>query len=353
MNLQQINSQKGEIEFRKKLVQQQIEGQSIFKDEYGKNGIESILNERIQKTVAQINSLRENGVSLSPYVEIGSERCQRALAMENEIGATGAAVDISYDMLKSCDYYAKVFNRNKKPLRICCDANHQPFVSGSIPFVFCYQTLHHFPDPAPIVKEIHRILAPGGCFFFDEEPYRRTLYFPLYNSKPIYSQNALQAGKLRKILDHFFAKPSCNETEHGIIENDEIRLATWKKALGIFGEQNIHLLSLKNRVESPLFDPPSRLKYALAYLLGGTIQGTCRKSGVMAGKSAAIVEVLVCPSCLQVEAESGLIPTDTAFLCQSCNRKFPVIDGIVFLFDDEKFQQLYPEFFRKSPATVA
>ncbi len=353
MKLQHTDSQRGEIGFRKKLVQQQVGGRDIFKDEHDKNGIEAILNERIQKTMAQINSLQEKGVSLAPYVEIGSERCQRALVMENDVGATGAAVDISYDMLKSCDYYAKIFNKKVLPLRICCDANHPPFASHSLPFVFCYQTLHHFPDPVPIVKEIHRILAPGGCFFFDEEPYKRTLYFPLYNSKPIYSQNALHAGKWRKILDHLFAKPSCNETEYGIIENDEITLATWKKALGIFGEKDVKLFSFENHIESALFNSTSYLNFGLTYLLGGTIQGTCRKAGVMAKQCASIIEILICPACLQAGGESKLMQTESSFLCPGCSRKFPVIDGIVFLFDDDKFEQLYPEFFHESPTTSA
>jgi SAM-dependent methyltransferase len=205
VKLQQIESQQGEIAFRKKLAQQQVEGLNVFTDEYDPKVIETILHERMAKTLEQISALKEKGVTLSPYVEIGAERCQRSLVMENEIGAAGAAVDISFGMLKSCDYYRKLFNKNKTPLRICCDANNLPFASGSIPFVFCYETLHHFPDPTPIIKEIYRITFHGGYFFFDEEPYKRVLHLNLYKGKKIYSRESLNANKTRKIVDHFFA----------------------------------------------------------------------------------------------------------------------------------------------------
>ena len=42
--------------------------------------------------------------------------------MENDLGAAGAAVDISFDMLRSGAHYAKVFKRPNVPLRVCCDA---------------------------------------------------------------------------------------------------------------------------------------------------------------------------------------------------------------------------------------
>jgi hypothetical protein len=105
MAQQSVKTQKGEIEFRKKLFRQQIDGEHLFDDEYDAKGIEKILAERMKKTYEQMTLLKGRGVALSPYLEIGAERCQRSLVMENDLDASGVAVDISYDMLKSCDYY--------------------------------------------------------------------------------------------------------------------------------------------------------------------------------------------------------------------------------------------------------
>jgi len=347
MKSQQLESQLGEIAFRKKLVQQQVGEAQVFKDEYDRKGIEDILQQRMQKTYEQITALREKGIAVSPYLEIGAERGQRSLVMENDIGAAGAAADLSYDMLKSCDHYQNVFNKKKMPARLCCDANYLPFAGNSIPFVFCYETLHHFPDPTPIIKEIHRVLAAGGWFFFDEEPYRRVLHLDLYESKKIYSAEYRNAGLLKKTMDYFFAKRRCNETEHGIIENDEISLKIWKNALSIFAEKNIQLQSLKNHIQAELFASNSLAKYFFAWLMGGSIGGTCRKSGIHSEPGATILNALICPSCLGDGIESALKPNDRGFQCSRCRKQFPVVNGIVFLLPGNKFKELYPEIYER------
>jgi len=347
MPSQQLESQLGEIAFRKKLVQQQVDGAQLFADEFDRQGIEDILQQRMRKTFEQMTALKQKGIAVSPYLEIGAERGQRALMMENDVGASGAAADLSFDMLKSCDYYQKAFNKKNMPARVCCDANFLPFASNTMPFIFCYETLHHFPEPAPIVKEIHRVLAPGGYFFFDEEPYKRVLHLDLYESKKIYSAEYKNAGLLQKLLDFFFAKRRCNETEHGIIENDEIPLRTWKKALSVFAGKEVKLESLKNHLHAELFAPSYGVKYFLSYLLGGSISGVCRKTGGNASAAANVREAFICPSCLPDGLESALATNASGFLCRRCNKKFPTVDGVIFLLPYEKFAKLYPEVFER------
>jgi SAM-dependent methyltransferase len=349
MQSQQTESQKGEIAFRRKLIQQHIEDAPVFADEYDRETIEAILRQRMARTVEQISALGARGIPVCPYLELGAERGQRALAMENDLGARGAAADLSFDMLKSCAYYQKAFDKRRIPVRICCDANHLPFASGSIPFVFCYQTLHHFPDPAPVVREVHRVLSPGGYFFFDEEPYRRRLHLDLYEGKKVYSQESLRAGRARKVLDFFFARKRCNETEFGIIENEEISLRAWKEALAVFGENEVVLRSAKNRICSELFHPRSAVKHVLASWLGGTIGGLSRKAGATSGGRGEILDAAICPSCLADSAQVRITPMNSMFACPRCQRTFPIRDGVIFLLTHEKLEQLYPEVFRELP----
>jgi len=343
---QSAKSQKGEIEFRKKLVQQQVERKCIFDDEFDAKGIEKILSDRMQETFEQMTLLKESGVALSPYVELGAERCQRSLVMENDLGAVGAAVDISYDVLKSCDYYKDVFNKTKVPLRICCDANNLPFMSDSIPFVFCYSTLHHFPDPTPIIKEVHRVLLPGGHFFFDDEPYKKVVHVNLYKSKKIYSEESLSKSNTRKIFDYFLSEKTCNEVEYGIIENHEMPIHVWRQALSFFEEKDVKL-QFTEYIGSALFNPKHYIKFLLAYLFGGVISGTCRKSGVSLKREISVHDVLICPSCIENGRESKLQQKNLSFFCKECGNKFPIINDVVFLFSCKKFEQLYPEYFEK------
>ena len=89
MKQQSDNAQKGEIEFRKELSRQQINGDCFFENEYDAKGIEKILIERMKKTYDNMVSLRGQNYVLSPYLEIGAERCQRSLVMfDRRLGAS-------------------------------------------------------------------------------------------------------------------------------------------------------------------------------------------------------------------------------------------------------------------------
>ena len=54
MKQQSLDNQKAEIEFRKKLVMQQVEGIRVFDTEFDARGIESLLDARMTKTLNQM-----------------------------------------------------------------------------------------------------------------------------------------------------------------------------------------------------------------------------------------------------------------------------------------------------------
>ena len=342
---QSVENQRGEVEFRRKLYDQQVGGADLFEDEFDSEGIEAILRERMEATHVHMRSLQARQVPLSPYIEIGAERGQRSLVMDNRLGGHGAAVDISLDMLRSCAHYRDAFDLTEMPLRVCCDANNLPFRSGSVPFVFCYETLHHFPDPTPIIAEAHRVLCPGGRLFFHEEPFKQVLRLELYTLKDkIYSENALRRGVLKRAMHRFFARKTCNEVEHGILENEDIPLRTWKAALARFAEKDVRLRSARV-IETGLFGPGGRLRRGLAYLFGGEISGMCRKAeGDGEHEPAATIEdALICPACRDKTTEGKLDRTDDELACAACGRRYPVRDGVALLLVDETMRALYPE----------
>jgi len=342
MKIQSTEAKKGEIVFRRKLVQQQLGGETLIADEFDKAAIEKILNERMTKTYDQILDLRTKGIPISPYIEIGAERGQRSLVLENDFNATGVAFDISFDMLKSCEYYARLYNKKKLPFRVCADANTLPFLSNSIPFFYCYETLHHFPTPVPIVDEIHRVLTPGGSMFFDEEPFKKVFHLNLYTRDKSYSTKELNRSVLKKAMDYFFSAQSCNEIDHGIIENDEISLKEWKNAFKPFSEKNVSLKSIRY-ITTPMYPRKNPLLFPIAYLLGGTISALCRKSGQIPTNFHPIHETLMCPACRESGVESGVYLEGEVYRCRNCGISYHIYEGILFLFTPEKLSELYPE----------
>lgn len=336
--VQDVRNKRGEVEFRRKLFQQQVEGEPVFDDEFDATGIEGVLRERMAETERTMRSLREAGVSLAPYLEVGAERGQRALVLENALGAEGAALDLSLDLLRSCRHYAERFGMERLPLRVCADAYRLPFRTGSLPFVFCYQTLHHFPSPHPIVAEIHRVLAPGGHFFFAEEPFKRQLHLPLVHLKS--SVRNAPTSRLRKLLRNLFVEEVFNEESMGVLENHSIPIATWKEALAVFdsGEGTLEL----DRFRVPLHGRANPLLRGLLWLLGGRISGLYRKAGTAGGHAASIREALVPPGGTGEGDAGRLVEQGEAFV-SSAGDRFPIHDDVAVILPPDLRAELYPE----------
>src|SRR5262249_24123022 len=47
----------------------------------------------------------------------------------------------------------------------CCDAKRLPFGAHSFAAVISNSIVHHIPEPGPVLKEMARVVAPGGVLF--------------------------------------------------------------------------------------------------------------------------------------------------------------------------------------------
>ncbi|MCL4851104.1 MAG: methyltransferase domain-containing protein, partial [Bryobacteraceae bacterium] len=118
--------------------------------------------------------------SMSPFLEIGSNVGHTSYMLCNEFGAGGFALDISADALRYGSVLQERWNLSRVPIRIAGDAVDLPFRDGSIRFVMGFQVLSQFLDIESVFLEVKRVLAPGGVFFFSEEPLKRLLSLRLY-----------------------------------------------------------------------------------------------------------------------------------------------------------------------------
>lgn len=344
---QTMENLKGEIEFRAKLAHQHVTGEILIPDYYDLDAHNQILLGRMQTTAVKMKELIGLGVNLSPFLELGAERGQRSLVLTNDFGAEGVSIDISFHQLATIQHFSRFFQKEKQPLKICCDANHLPFRSNSFPFLFCYQFLHHFPSVRPVLKEIHRVLSTG-YFYFDEEPFKRLLKLNLYRQEDkIYSEKFLSKNKYVNLAESFISEPQCDEVEYGIIENNNISLAEWQAALSIFDEYDVTLSSIYN-IESKL-GPRLRAGNVLNLLLGGRIAGLCsKKTGEQSHPQKDIKERLACPDCRVPLQDNNLdhpplLAVTDGYQCIQCGFIYPSRDGILFVLPKFELQQLYPE----------
>lgn len=336
---QPLAAQQAEVRFRQALVAHQ-NGLTSLPDELTGAEMEPLLRQRMIQTQQDMVALLQRGEKLSPFLEIGAERCQRSLVLQNDCQLTGIAADLSWDMLNQGAYYQHHFGLSQLPLRLCCDALHLPIASNALPFVFCYQTVHHFQHPWPLLRQIYRVLQPGGLFWVAEEPYQNRLKRPLYQGHALYSATTRQASKWKKGLDYFFAEQPCNERAFGIIENDDIPLSEWEHAFAPFVDKQLELQPLY-RGNVPF--RPSSWPTWLAQWPGGSLRGTVRKPGTIPADATPIMESLICPVCLESHREVPVIPMTENYRCRQCQTVYPIVSGILMLLPPQQRQCLYPQ----------
>jgi len=79
-------------------------------------------------------------------------------------GARATGVDLSPNSLAECRARVDAMSAEgdpEVPLQVA-DAEHLPFPDASFDLVYSYGVLHHSPDTAAAIREVLRVLRPGG-----------------------------------------------------------------------------------------------------------------------------------------------------------------------------------------------
>jgi SAM-dependent methyltransferase len=88
---------------------------------------------------------------------------------------------------------------------IVADAHQLPFANNSIDRINCEAVLEHLYDPALAIKEMFRVLKPGGKVFC------ATPFLQHYHGYPHHYQNLTKTGQ-----EHLFKKNGFQITESGV-----------------------------------------------------------------------------------------------------------------------------------------
>lgn len=75
------------------------------------------------------------------------------------------ACDLSLEMLKLAARHIRFASAAARIVPVFCDAKRLPVADASCDVVMSNSILHHIPDPLVAMREIRRVLAPGGVLF--------------------------------------------------------------------------------------------------------------------------------------------------------------------------------------------
>lgn len=339
-NLQTLKSKLGEVNYRSKLVTQYQNKKYIFENEPNQKEIIQALKQRIKSTKKDFSFLKKQQVNFSPYLEIGAEFGHRAALLEESYNGKGFALDISLESLSLAPYFLKHLKLKKIPERICADAYQLPFQDNSLNFVFCYQSLHHFPNPKPIIQEVYRVLKPNGYFFVNEEPISQGFNLNLWR-RPTKLRLWEKILKYTLILP-FISRIGKTETDHGILE-ETFDLNTWEKSLEIFKNATAWINAYKYGPETIVTKKsktgwlkPSISTFPFIFALGGGIKILAQKNKYPTNKiSVKNQNILSCPNCLKT--------LNSSLVCPKCHTGYPVYKKIKLLLDRKLSKKLYPQ----------
>lgn len=344
--IQSLKNKLGEVNFRRKLALQFLGKKTVYEGRPTESEYRQIVKDRLKGYKNDIDTLLSKGVILSPFLELGAGVGQASMFLENKYGVRGITSDLSLETLRLSEKFSKYLKFKKIPVRIVCDIYHLPFKSSSLPFIFCYETLHHLPDPYPVLFEINRVLIPGGHFFFNGEPISQVINLNLWRRDRHlrWWEKILKLG----IILHFISRIGKSEVENDILE-ETFDLKTWEKALDMFGEVeaglvvfpfNYSIKQVKNDKRGWLI--PSPIKRFLLEILGGGIGALCQKKSKTENrklKTENIFRNLSCPSCFR---KSRLYRTKGGFMCPNCKTVYPKKKGIYILLPKKEMTLLYP-----------
>lgn len=334
MTIQSLKSKHGEIKYRRLIAKQHAGEHTYFKEELNRTEIKKLLGERLLGAKKTFQDLKKRRLLSSPFLEIGAEYALVSTLLKNKFNLEGFASDISFYSLKKASYFAQVFNFRKLPGLVCADAYALPFRKNSLPFIFTYETLHHFPDPKPVLKEIYRVLSPGGVYFIGSDPVKQSLQIKFWRrpTKLRPWEKLLKALLVLPFISHI----GKSETEFGIIE-EGFDLNTWQKSLSIFNrvEAKITLYpfgpSFKMNNDHGQWSDINTLAKSYLFLFGGDFQAICFKQSNTKTQILLDSNPFACPNCLNNDQSTLVKISARQFKCTQCSETYTKRDNIFIL----------------------
>ena len=288
---------------------------------------------------------------MSPFLEIGANAGHTSYLLCNEFGAEGFALDLSADALRHGIALQDRWKYARAPVRVAGDALNLPFADGSLRLVMAHQMLSQFLDLDAVFREVVRVLAPGGLFFFSEEPLKRLLTLGLYRApyvdtmKP-WERNLYEQGLLGYLVKDVIG--AHQEESFGIRQNHSMDLKKWQALIERHFEAAEYEVFARSHgwAEEAVKSLGRRMDrhgsdWVPARLLGGTLAAVCRKAGEPALPQVEMEHFeryMRCPDC-----HGGMTrDADETLRCVECGYLAANEGGVYNVLREADRKELYP-----------
>src|SRR5262249_48701886 len=135
--------------------------QAYFDSEFGRYERYSLESWR----VAYLERLRSAGVleaSGAPLVDVGVGGSGYTVIEAARGGGEALGCDLSLGGLRAARRFAEIEGVADRTSWVCCSAEQLPIASGSAGSALAIAVLEHVPDDIAALRELARILQPGG-----------------------------------------------------------------------------------------------------------------------------------------------------------------------------------------------
>ena len=201
---------------------------------------------------------RRVGMTTRTFLEIGVGNGSHAQLLAT-YAKDFTGIDLTDYGVNSTSRRIEIFGLNNARI-LQMNAEELKFENNSFDLIWSWGVVHHSANPRRILKEIHRVLKPGGVF-------KAMVYYRSFWS---YYAFAILTGVFK---GYFFKGDSLHEAAQKITDGAIARSYSreeWRQELGGAGLkcEDIRILGLKSAI---LPIPGSRLKYAILEMVPNRI----------------------------------------------------------------------------------
>lgn len=147
----------------------------------GMHSMESIIHRASEMRVMleKMGQFKHLFANANTVLEIGGGHCWASCMVKwRNPTAYVTGSDIAPDALQSTHHWERLF-QTELDAKVVCKSYDLPFPSATLDLIFVFAAAHHFGRHRSTLKEIARVLKPGGTALYLHEPACPPFWYPM------------------------------------------------------------------------------------------------------------------------------------------------------------------------------